>query len=360
MHRRRFIALAATSMVMSACAPKSQEVAINRTRARVSVDPRIELMSIVHLLGGYFLSTQADIAYKKQATTYFEPHQNHPVVELAQQLADKEFSFNSVPDTMLRLTDPVELIWRTDLIAETPKGLPGAAERDVFLSALRDFAQASDFNAFFDDHSEFYEAIAARIEPLVTPHVRALETYVGDTVGDWRVISGPLMHDGGFAVKLPRRDGTNEAYALIGPEFLSVGEPSFGSELRIQDLIIHEFGHVVVNPLARQQPAEVARYESRFENLRKVMETQGYDDWPTVVNEHVLRAVTARIVAQTDSEEAGIDAVAREVGKGYIYVPSLFKRLRLYERDRARWPSLSAFYPELLRAFEKRITTPKN
>jgi hypothetical protein len=218
---------------------------------------------------------------------------------------------------MLRLTEPPTLAWRKDLIAQPTAGLPNDDQRAAFLASLRDFARISDFGAFIESHRPLYQRCVEQVAPMVTPNVLALERYVGASIDHWQVVVGPLMHDGGFGPHFQRGNGKFDTYALIGPVTASVGEPSFGDTARLQNLVVHEFAHSLINPLAVQRADAVAAYAGRFEEMRQAMLKQAYDNWPTVVNEHVVRAVTARIAAQY-SEKAGEQAVADEVRRGFV------------------------------------------
>jgi len=350
MRRREFVSLSLAPLI--AFRPVAAMAAAGKNRVnRVAVDPRIELMSIVHLLGGYFLTTQADLTYKDAAEAYFAPHRDHPAIGMAQQLRKESFSFDRVPLTMLQLTDPPDLAWRSDLGDLRFYGLPDIARRDRFLAALRDFYRVSKFRQFFDGHGHLYGAIGAQIAPVVETNVRALESYTGASLGYWRAIPGALLHDGGFGPRLERRDGKVETYAVLGPLATSSGRADFGDEARLQDLIVHEFAHSLVNPLTADFPSEVAKYEGRFAALKDAMHKRGYDDWPTIVNEHVVRAITARIAAKRKGDAAEERVIAAQLGYGYSYVPALVARLRVYESDRKRWPTLKSFYPDLLNAF---------
>lgn len=324
--------------------------------SRIVVDPRIELMSIVHLLGGYFLNSEADTIYKKDANAFFGAFRSHPVVGMAMDLANRTFSFDSVPGLLLRLTNPSSLTWRTDLETDTIAGIPDADERERFLSLLRDFASASRFEVFFNRNRRLYRQAARSIEPHVTPNVNALEAYAGASLGQWKVIPGLLLLDGGFGPKLRQRTGVLETYAIIGPLYNSVEQPNFGDYGRLQNLIVHEFAHSLINPISERYRELVQGSSAKFDaTLRESMLRQGaYDNWQTVVDEHVVRAVTARVAAKTSGASAGAAAVAEEVERGFIYVPALIERLEGYEANRQVWPDLNAYYPSLLRAFDER------
>lgn len=194
--------------------------------------------------------------------------------------------------------------------------------------------------------------MTATISPLVVQNVRALEDYSGGPLGHWQVVAGLLLHDGGFGPRLTRTDGTPETYAVIGPVWNSSGDPDFHDDDRLQELVVHEFAHSLVNPLAEANPAIVQRYASRFELMRAAMNKVGeYDTWEIVVNEHIVRALTTRIAALRWGRAAGDAAVAREIARGFRYVPAIVGRLQTYEANRSQWPTLASYYAQLMEAF---------
>ncbi len=352
MDRRDFCIAAASATLLSPDILFARQIRQAGLK-RVVIDPRIELMSIVHMLGGYFLTTEANMTYKDDANRYFAKYRSHPAVTLAKKLADAEFAFDRVPDLLLRLTAPDALTWRSDLSSEIPEGIPDEMQRIEFLAALRDFAKVSKFSSFFAQNRRLYNRVVRSIEPGVNPNVEALEAYTGSSLGQWQVIAGLLMLDGGFGPRLLRKDGAFESYSLIGPYYMSSGNPDFTHSDRLQDLIVHELGHSLINPLSDQHLPSVQKYAGRFDALREAMKKVGaYDDWLIVVNEHVLRAVTARVAAQRLGQAKADAAAAEEVKRGFAYIPKLIERLRFYEANRQKWPTLGDYYPELLTAFE--------
>jgi Domain of unknown function (DUF4932) len=349
-NRRELIGLGGAFLLLPVEANARQIMPVGNRR--IAVDPRIELISVVHLLGGYFLLGDANTNYKTNASKFFAPHSAHPVVESAKLLAKSTLSFDAVPDLLVRLTQPTALAWRKDIPMESPPGIPDATERHKFLAQLRDFAKVSRFHTFFDRHQNLYRRVVQAIEPMVVPNVLALEVYTGGSLGQWQVIAGLLLHDGGFGPRKIRKDGSLESYAVIGPYYQSIGDPDFVGQNRLQDLIVHEFAHSLINPLAEGNPAIVHQYADRFEPMRAQMKKVGaYETWETVVNEHVVRSVTARIAALQLGKAAGDAAVTMEVQRGFTYVPALIERLHVYESDRRRWPDLGTYFPQLMTAF---------
>jgi hypothetical protein len=44
--------------------------------------------------------------------------------------------------------------------------------------------------------------------------------------------------------------------------------------------------------------------------------------------------------------------LAEEVSRSFVHVPALCEALMRFEADRARWPTLAEFYPQLLDVFD--------
>jgi hypothetical protein len=83
------------------------------------------------------------------------------------------------------------------------------------------------------------------------------------------------------------------------------------------------------------------------------MKKEGNRDWEAVVDEHIVRAVTVRLSYLVMGNDAGDLALEDEKRRGYIYVPEICERLKEYESKRTVYPSLAAFYPEIVKIFEK-------
>jgi hypothetical protein len=68
MKRRDLIRILGATMLLPSAVRASDLSAVGN--GHVIVDPRIELMSVVHLLAGYFLTTRSSIAYKAEALRF--------------------------------------------------------------------------------------------------------------------------------------------------------------------------------------------------------------------------------------------------------------------------------------------------
>ena len=72
------------------------------------------------------------------------------------------------------------------------------------------------------------------------------------------------------------------------------------------------------------------------------------------MNEHVIRAVTTRLVWNQIGSDAGEVALKKE-NEGGVFHSSrvLCEKLEEYEANRAEYATLDCFYPQLLEVFEE-------
>ncbi|HEU4456047.1 MAG TPA: DUF4932 domain-containing protein [Longimicrobium sp.] len=318
---------------------------------RVEVDPRIELMSAVQVLTRYPLVTYQDFPYKRDVQAYFTPYAGHEAVRLFREMSRGDFAFSTVPEVFASLADPPGLAPRVPPGAETVRAAGGQAGYDRFLAAMRDFAAETRFMTFFDAHRGTYSLLAERVREHVSPAVAALEAYTGRPLSGAVVVVGPLLHDGGFAAQYQVGADSLEAYAFVGPVSTAGGLPDFGDAGRLGSLVTHEFAHLSVNPLTARHRAEVERGRALFAPMEKAMREQAYPTWEIAVNEHVVRAITIRLAYRERGDSAGRAELEENVRRGFAHLPALLERLGEYEADRARYPTLEAFYPRLLAVF---------
>ena len=84
----------------------------------------------------------------------------------------------------------------------------------------------------------------------------------------------------------------------------------------------------------------------------------GYTRWIDCANEHVIRAVTARLSAQVFGPEQGRLALREDAERGFRYVHAISRRLVEYEQNRTTYPNFSHFYPCIVETFDE-LDRPK-
>jgi hypothetical protein len=324
----------------------------------VTVDPRLELLAVVQSLGLYdsqtHLITNYAFPYRKEIDEYFQPYKDHAAVKIFDQMSQVGFTFDAPPALMLSLSDPPELAVTAsfDNIIIARAGGPVLVE--AFLAALRDFARETNFMAFYTGHADFYATLTGQVEAMINPaDLTTLEVYYGMQQHSYNIILVPLFHPGGFGPRMPAKagsagDGLFDVYSINGPQGVTDDIPNFGDAADYRDLIWHEFGHSFINPLTEANSDLVIPYESLATPIAWKMRRLAYTGWETIVNEHVIRAITIRLVAQVDGEEAGQALLEKERKQGFRYINVLSERLKEYEANRGEYPTLESFYRRLM------------
>ncbi len=337
------------------CAPIEKTHPVASSETAVTVDRRIELMGVIQLLSSYFLVSYLDSDYKRDAAQFFKTCADHPAVTKFASLSANGFDFSNVPEAFIALSDTPDLQTRFPLgqgVIESAGGEENLAE---FLTSTRMFARDCHFDEFYDAHLSEYQRMIDQSRQAVRASTRTLSSYLGTPLGSTEVVLGPLLHDGGFATRFDHEGGRAIAFAFIGPHSISAGSVDFGDAARLQPLIAHEFAHTVINPLTARHASRVAETEKNFGPLREAMRLEGYSRWEHVINESIIRAVTARLTAGERGEDAATAEVAEEVKRGFVYVPEVVAELRRYEASRSAYPKIADFYPNLLRVFEQSL-----
>ncbi|MHC4704234.1 MAG: DUF4932 domain-containing protein, partial [Planctomycetota bacterium] len=329
-----------------------------RHAVNVTVDSRIELLAAVQLLSGYEkrygLITSHDFPYKQDVSEYFSKYRNHPVVKLFDQMSAEGFSFDAPPAAMLYLSEPPELSVELPFTEYLNKRAGGAERLKKFVELLRDFAEETEFMVFFRAHNEAFQQMIAEARKKMEgiDYAQVLEDYYGMRQNSYNIVLAPLFA-GGYGPKITHSDGRCNLYNITGPMGVKDGLPSFGSERNFRYIAWHEFSHSFVNPTTAKFSREIDKYRTLFEPMAGRMSQMAYGNWHTCVNEHIVRAVTARLARREIGSEAGEKALYREKSRGFAYVQALYESLAGYEQQRDTYPTLVDYYPELLRVFKE-------
>lgn len=185
--------------------------------------------------------------------------------------------------------------------------------------------------------------------------VEALDNYYGMQVNSYNLILSPLLHSGGYGPRVEANNGLYNIYGIIGPHDItekdSIIAPDYSTEA-IRYIVWHEFSHSFVNPTTEKYIDEINIYEDLFLKIEKQMNSQSYPTWEICVNEHIVRAITARLVYLDQGQEAYDAIITNERANGFYYIPALCESLSVYEKNRDVYPTFESYYHELIKVFK--------
>ncbi len=330
-------------------------------RFSVTVDPRIELLTVVGVLADHQGLTNYDIQYKQEILDHFADHKDHHAVKFLRGIMARALASDAYAIVIIHLSQPPALNFESPIIDDAiedyiTRAFGGDINIIGFVEGLRDFAQVSDFMAFYDANADYYETLRSKTLRQLgdTDYMAALEEYVGEKQGDYHIILGPLLHHGGFGPSIVRDKGVTDVFSIIGPVGESKGVPDFGDLARLQDVLWHEFAHSFVDHITAENLKSVNEFSALYAPIAdQMVSAGGYMDWQTSVNEHVIRAITSRLFHSEMGPNAGKNALEAEKERGFKYIDAVHSQLLAYEANRSKYPTLRSFFPEIVAAFAK-------
>jgi hypothetical protein len=186
-------------------------VFVQKNSLSISVDPRIELLSIVQYLSNYgkkhnMLVTRFDHIYRTDADKWFSAFKNHPAIEMFNLMSSRGFSYDAPPTTMLYLgpdfsfDKAIYKIPQRDLWARAG----GELQLTAFVNSLKAFAKETNFSEFYRNHRSFYDRITRETAAFVPDEnvIQQLEKYYGEKRNSYTVIISPLI---GMPVNVKQR-----------------------------------------------------------------------------------------------------------------------------------------------------------
>ncbi len=320
----------------------------------VSIDPRIELLSVVQALSDYDRVTDYDFTYKKNITEYFSQYSNHEAVKTFNELNNKGSFFHLSSAAMLYLSNPLELKKNQDFDQELINTM-GEESLNRFALQLKDFAVVTKFNEFYEKNRDFYKQVVEENAKIINQgnYIMDIENYYGMKQHSYNIILAPMFDTGGYATRKEYKDGIYDIYSFQGTVHVQEDIPIVGDKKTFEALSWHEFGHSFVDPITVEYLEEINKYNQLYEPIADKMKKESYGNWESCVNEHIIRAIILRFSYLNDGKKAYDDLLYKDKNSGFAYVEELCKRLEEYENDRENYKNFKEFYPQLIEVFKE-------
>ena len=317
-------------------------------------DPRFELLGMVQLLADadkrYAGFQRHDIPYQREALAHFRRYRSHPAVRRFTEISDKGFDYLMAYQFVFALGDPPELALREQLPGPLVERMGGDARAEEFRRLLADFSRETRF-------AEFYARMQPELEKLLS-EVRgqagkidtkgALEAYLGAPL-DVRyefIISSFAQPVLVSTYIRPDPDGVPRLTSLYGPDERQ-GRFGFSFETRV--------GPIWWELTEARFVARSESYRARLEKSASLYAPIGgacAASWYDCAQRHIAFAVGARLLELRGDVEMAREWPVKYARIGMPYIGPLTEKLKEYEADRVRYPTLESFYPRLLETFE--------
>lgn len=324
-----------------------------------TVDPRVELISIVFRLAGnpeYNMKFATN--YVSEIHAYFDAYKTDPVVNFAKELSkEKNMGFSKVMllAVHLKLSNN-----RFSLIKEKESNLIGRwdnEDAEKFVGLLNNFYRSSKFELFYKNHKKFYEEATAQFDQSVADFDQKWYLdYYGDHEVDYKVVLGLGNGGANYGPNVVPIGQRKLVYAIMGSwTFNAAGQALFPKDQYLSYLI-HEFNHSFVDHILEEElrVQELLRPagEILLDKQRKEMHLEGYDDWHSLVNESLVRASVVRyMIDHKDSDQMVKEEILKQQQKGFLWIKDLVALLGEYDSSRHLYPTFQSFYPKIITFF---------
>lgn len=325
----------------------------------VRVDRRVELLSILHRLIGHQAYTRAPATpYVAAVDARFKPFADHPAVAATRALrASHSITWDAPMILAAHLDHQLQLVNAEELPAIDARFT--GADVASYAATLRDFAEVTKLDEFLASQQPYIATVEATVRTLLADAkavpwfdrlfgVQPRTRYV--------VVPGLLTGTMNFAARATLADGTHELYQVLG---IHAADGLPGSDALSIALLVHEMAHSYVNPVtAAHRAALEPGGAALFAGVAEMMKKQAYDRWSIFVDESIVRAVVVMFVTERAGAAAGEAEIATQERRGFRWTRPLVEQLTRYQRERATYPDLAAFMPEIAKALTALAAQP--
>jgi hypothetical protein len=332
----------------------------DRTKLKVTIDPRVELMGVIfHLAGNPEYNNCKSKSYMSNLNEHFAGHREHPVVKMAAKLRKtRGVSYDAVMGMAVHIEDvnSCREIVPFESRPETLDGRWQINEAREFLVDCRDFVKETDFNAFLAKNQSQYDVAKARLQQLIDAQANLVwfDEFFGprDDV-DFNLVISILNGPGNYGSRVTL-DGRTKIYSILGAwrvDWLGFGNPTFHPG--VVTTVVHEFSHSYCNPLVDKYTEDFRSFgEKYFPRVEKQMRGQAYGSWQTMMRESLVRACEVRYAIANDGSERAEQIANYNIGRGFHWTKELSELLGQYEKQRDKYRTLDDFMPEIIKFFQ--------
>ncbi len=304
----------------------------------VEVNPYIELTDVVFHLAGW--NSGNVTPYSQEVESYFSPYRNHRAVLLAKKALKEGLEYDAIPKFAMELNSTE---WSTYLVRRVHGNEKLLNELTM---AMKDFAQESNFSAFYEDHSGFYREqirffFKENPDIFNLPHFE--EKFFRENRNRWIFVLQPLEAYYSYSGWK-----NNTVYAFLGVCSFSNRTFSYCSASA------HELAHSFVNPAVEGHYWEFKKYEEMFSPVKDVMTSMGYSSWKTYLDETLVRAFEAYYILKTEGNQSAERFIEGQEALGFYLVGRVYRAyITDYLPNGEKYPTFESFMPELARLMGK-------
>jgi len=308
----------------------------------IRLDKRMELIYAVLQLSDYInpgLYVNSDDQQAQQVREMLGDYSHLPAVKDLAAVWEAEINWDVFSYYALSLAGDYTFAPETNT-SYLHQFIKSASSIQQFTVWLRDFAGQSNFDRYYSLLEEQYAPYIQKLNTLLDsrPVQAILEDYLGISFPRTELILSTLMNTF-MSITYPEGEAKT-VYCLCSRSRLDVAERNKGLEQILLSAVWHEFSHHVINPLTF----------GLFEDPDAISQDQV--NWCCALNESIIWAINTRLLVRENIITAKDTTWMLEnaVRNKAPQTPVMHDLLCEYETRRHIYPSITEFYPELLKA----------
>ncbi len=321
----------------------------------IRIDKRTELLSIIEVISSYgktypfLLEKYGNKNYVIEIEKRFKKFKNHKVVQLFNYLTQNtNFCFSTPIQLFLQLNEDFSFSSLSDdFFSKKLNRDPKVLE---LLSLLSNFAKEIEFDIYYSNNEKKYRHFINNVanQLMGLDIVKFINNYYG------------VVEPKKFIVNLiPWRTygcyGTchnNDLYTHLCCHHKSKNEndiyPDNDQIFNYSSFLVHEFSHSFINPLTDKYSL-IEEDNPIFSNIWDKMKELGYGNNKSILNEHIVRAITLRyLFIQRDDISYYNNQLETDENWGFSYIRNIMDSLEIYEKNRNYYKNIDEFYPLLI------------
>ena len=336
-------------------------VSKNVNGINITVDYRTELLGVLMLIGDYrkkfphlFINYDNKF-YVDSIINRFEKYKDDDVVKMFDQIVEAHsFNYDAPFCLFLQLDNELNINLLDDYTFINR--LQSDNKIYVFIKKLNDFAKRIDFQKFYRNNRKLYEEWINNISGAFQKYeiLKFLNEYYGYlSESNFVVDINAFTTNGAYGCNLDNK------VVCCYPVFEEMKKnklfDSEAKEIYILETIIHEFSHGYVNSITDKYNI-LNKNTNLFDNIRDEMIKQAYPYDSHIINEHIVRAISARYIYLVyGDKELYKQCIENNKKSGFIYIDNIIDSLINYENNRDKYKTLVEFYPEIIENIKKYI-----
>jgi hypothetical protein len=276
-----------------------------------------------------------------EAREHFAPFADHPAVAFTEQLF-RRMSYHPMNYLALLHSDFPEAREIRRLPDYLPADEDSRAMLTRYVGLVRDFYEASGFEAFWNAHESRVAAVldTARANIHAPELPRMMEDFYGREAGRFIFVTSPFMQESGFHAEL-FEDGRLDFYYFSGAR-------TYANELYFNYIAFHEFSHSFIQPVSTKYSDRISALSHLYQPLEDRFRRMGYPTWEHAFEEHMVTAGQLHLTRSVFGDQQAMEMLEREKMRGFQLIERLYGLFAQYSESRDEYEDLEEFYPVIL------------